>query len=214
LATAVFEAVAKQLEMDVEYGPVILTGKDGWTLRCANLGMAVMLGSQNLPGVEPASETLRMTTPLSVYELVIAPESPEQKARQARLGTVLAWREVGLISDHTPKQPEPLKPEKRKLRPRMLTAEAAQLPDLPKIEGDGEVFVHTVRAGSTERRDLALILADSAERCRSLPRFAKVFGEWSHQLLAAYDDGVADVVLFGKASVGVIGTTGRNCSGC
>jgi len=49
-----------------------------------------------------------------------------------------------------------------------------------------------------ERRELALILAYSAERCYLLSRFAKLFGEWSRQLFAVYDDQVTDVVLVGK----------------
>jgi hypothetical protein len=106
------------------------------------------------------------------------------------------------VTRQPPEPPEPEQPQKRGKRrkgvPRMLTAEAEQLPELPKIEGDEMTFVHTVRAGLAERRDLALILADSAERCCLLPRFAKLFAVWADQLFAAYDNEVTDVVLVGK----------------
>jgi hypothetical protein len=193
--SATLGAALRTLEETSRYGELESTSADGTKVYCDSPAMMEALGSWKYAdadcGPMPELSALTHVSPdgrVTRYELGMKPSPPDARGHNASAVSpvdqprlkreVPAWA----LSESTPKPPEP----------------APATPTVrPKSEGDPEVFVHTVRAGLGERRQLALTLMDSSERCRLLPRFAELFAEWSRQLWDVYDGQPADVVLRG-----------------
>jgi hypothetical protein len=181
LANAIARAAERQLEQGAQYGRLLWTGDDG--IRCFRAAE------------EDPESYLPMT--LTVVEI----GGKVRTRYEYRAGLELPGTGGHMSSAVSPVEETPARrsvPDWVSESKRKQREPAPVAPTVPIDKGDSMTFVHTVRAGLGERRQLALILADSAERCRLLPRFAELFKGWADALWNVADDQPVDVVLQGN----------------